>query len=253
MRGRSRAIWVAIIMLAGCGDRTTTAPPTAQPYAGLTVRIGGTPEMLVTALQAQRGEWESHQGATVTLVTRADAQSDIIAFRGDALGDLMANGQLAHLPRDLVRPPIPLESGLDAVNAAAAAADDRLKWNDLLKGYQDHVSRYGEGLRGLPVGGSVLVLVYRRDLFEKPEHRDRINELGLKPEPPRTYEQLDTLVKIAHGRDWDGDHEPDFGIAAALGDDPEGVADAVYLARAAAVALHPDQFEFLFDDETMEP
>jgi multiple sugar transport system substrate-binding protein len=46
---------------------------------------------------------------------------------------------------------------------------------------------------------------------------------------------------------------PDYGLAVALGDDPEGVADAAYLARAAASGQHRDQYSFLFETESMTP
>ena len=41
--------------------------------------------------------------------------------------------------------------------------------------------------------------------------------------------------------------------ALAWGADPEGVGDSIFLARAAAAALHPDQYAFLLDSETTEP
>jgi multiple sugar transport system substrate-binding protein len=38
-----------------------------------------------------------------------------------------------------------------------------------------------------------------------------------------------------------------------LGPDAEGVGDATFLARAASLGQHPDQYSFLFDSETMSP
>src|SRR5207244_579652 len=46
---------------------------------------------------------------------------------------------------------------------------------------------------------------------------------------------------------------PEAGIALALGPDAEGLAGTTFLALAAALGQHRDQYSFLFDHETMEP
>ena len=101
---------------------------------------------------------------------------------------------------------------------------------------------YGDKRIAFPLGGSALVLVYRRDVFEKE-----------KLTPPKTWEQLDTLAKSFHGRDWNGDGTPDEGIALVTAEDNERVGVSTFLARAAALGQHPDQFSFIFDDDTMAP
>src|SRR5262249_1888276 len=45
----------------------------------------------------------------------------------------------------------------------------------------------------------------------------------------------------------------DFGISVVLGDDPEGLGNATFLARAASLGQHPDQYSFLFDSEKLTP
>ncbi len=72
-------------------------------------------------------------------------------------------------------------------------------------------------------------------------------EKGLKLQPPRTWEELDALARFFQGRDWDGDGQPGHGIALVLGDDAEGLGNATFLARAASLGQHPDQFSFVFD------
>src|SRR5262249_12867673 len=85
------------------------------------------------------------------------------------------------------------------------------------------------------------------------ENRAAAGEKGIELEPPKTWEQLDALARFFRGRDWDGDGKPDHGISMVLGADAEGLGDATFLARAAAVGQHPDQFSFLFDSEKMGP
>jgi multiple sugar transport system substrate-binding protein len=72
-------------------------------------------------------------------------------------------------------------------------------------------------------------------------------------ELPGTWEQLDALARFFQGRDWDGDRNPDHGIALVLGPDPERVGDATFLSRAASLGQHPDHFSFLFDSEKLTP
>ncbi len=105
----------------------------------------------------------------------------------------------------------------------------------------------------LPYGGSALVLVYRRDALEREANRTAAAEKGLRLEPPKTWDQLDALARFFQGRDWDGDGRPDFGICLVLGGDPEGLGDGTFLARAAGLGQHPDQYSFLFDSEKLSP
>jgi multiple sugar transport system substrate-binding protein len=124
---------------------------------------------------------------------------------------------------------------------------------DLAPAYRDQISKYGTDRLALPLGGSALVLVYRRDAFARQANLDAASAAGIKLEPPATWRQFDALVKFLHGRDWNGDGKPDHGIAVALGKDAEGVGDAIVLARSASLGQHRDQYSFLFDADTMAP
>ena len=81
----------------------------------------------------------------------------------------------------------------------------------------------------------------------------RPNRRGLPSSPPATWEQLDSLAKFFHGRDWSGDGKPDLGIALALGAGTDGLGDATFLARSASLGQHRDHYSFLFDSDTMAP
>ena len=125
---------------------------------------------------------------------------------------------------------------------------------DITPAFRDDVSKYGPERVALPYGGSALVLVYRRDAFERVPNREAARQAGLSLEqPPATWPQLDDLAKFFQGRDWDGDGAPDHGIALAMGADNEGVGNAIFLARAASLGLHRDQYSFLFDADNMSP
>ncbi len=253
---------IGLLAVVGCGTRGTDRP--AQPFRDVTIRLGiadsnapagspATATSLLLPLAAQRGEWEVAQKAHVAVVSdpATAATADVLAFRADRLGDLMDAGALFALPDTAVLPtasPTP-----STARPASPPAEDPLAFADILPAFRDQIGRYGPNLMALPLGGSALVLVYHRDLFERPELRRAAEEAGLKLEPPATYTQLDALARFFQGRAWGENGQPGAGIALALGADDDGVADALFLARAASLGLHPDQFGYLFDEETMEP
>jgi multiple sugar transport system substrate-binding protein len=245
----------------GCGPRDEAPAPAARSFEGVTVALavaapdGYDATGLVAALNAQRGEWEANRKGRVALAPQplappeAGRNADVLAFRADLLGDLIDAGALALIPDEAVKPPD--VAGAEASPSEAPA--DPLAFAEILPAFRDQVIRWGEDVMALPVGGSGLVLAYRRDAFEREENQQAATAAGLALEPPKTYAQLDALAKFFHGRDWDGDGADDAGIALALGEDAEGVADAIFLARSAALGKHPDHYSFLFDDDTMEP
>ena len=246
--------------LPGCDRGKITQPEApSRPFAGAKIAVAavGDPAILKTVIP-QRGEWQRDAGGRGR-DPRGCARAE--GRRRD--------GRRPDLPR---RPPgrpgrprgarRPARFRLATAagrarrggrNPPDAAAADPFAFDDVLPAFRDQVTRYGEPRMALPYGGSALVLAYRRDAFAGEANLRAAAEAGLKLEPPTTWEQLDALAKFFQGRDWDGDGSPDSGLALALGPDAEGLGEAVLLARAAGEGLHPDQFSFLFDADTMAP
>ena len=83
--------------------------------------------------------------------------------------------------------------------------DDPFKYMDIAPAYREEVTLYGKDRMALPCGGSALVLIYRRDAFERKENIAAAKEKGLKLEAPTTWVELDALSHFFQGRDWDGD------------------------------------------------
>jgi multiple sugar transport system substrate-binding protein len=250
------AAW-GIVGCGGGGGSGATAPKAAEPaFKGVTIEVAAVAEpKLLDLVGAQRGEWQGSRGGDVRLregaVAAPEARSaDVVLFPADRLGDLVDAGALAVLPEALVRPPArpPGES-----SESSGPPPDPFAFDDLVAACRDEVTKYGDERMALPLGGSTLVLAFRRDALSREANRDAAKAAGINLEPPRTWERLDALAKFFHGRDWDGDGQADSGIALPWGSDKEGVGDAAFLARAAALALRPDVFSFAFDAETMEP
>ena len=267
-QGRAVALVLLTVSLGGCSSGRTAPNASAAPAAPfegvkLVVAAVGDPAILAT-VTPQRGEWMASRGGEVAVLDKAAEPSaggiDIFLFPGERLGDLVDAGALAILPEAAVQPPPRPEGepgGASEDRAApeesSADHDDPLRFGDVLPAYRDQVSKYGVARMALPYGGSALVLAYTRAAFEGEANRDAARQAGVKLEPPATWGEFDTLARVFQGRDWDGDGTPDFGIALALGPDPEGVGDATFLARAASLGQHRDQYSFLFDADTMTP
>ncbi len=262
---REGVIGLTLLGLAGCQGGDDSAPDHSQGFRGLTLTVAavGDPEIL-ESVRVQSGEWEREYGATIEIrpepVPPDDARSaDVLIFPGDRLGELIDAQALAPLDESAVRRTRTLPIGQQSstlpedMPPGPAVRRDPLDFADVIQVFREQVSQYGDDRIGLPLGSSVLVLAFRRDAFESEANRQAADSTGLKLEPPTTWEQLDALARFFHGRDWDGDGEPGSGIALALGDDPEGVGDAIFLARAASLGQAPDRYEFLFDAETMAP
>ena len=97
------------------------------------------------------------------------------------------------------------------------------------------------------------MLAYRRNAFESEPAKKAAKDAGINLASPTSWEDLDALAKFFQGRDWTGDGKPDFGLVTALGDDPEGIGEDVFLARSASLGQHPDHYSLLFDPDTMDP
>jgi multiple sugar transport system substrate-binding protein len=242
------------------------APP--QPFRGLTVTVGAVgygDRAILETVAAQRGEWAASQGARVLIRGPVDPGSlhgiDVLVFAGDRLGDLVEAGALAVLPEALVLPPaqkesdeaaaLPAEPGLGDVGRDADP--DSLRFNDIAPVFRNQVAKYGNDRMAFPFGGTALVLVYDRAAFDRPANRAAAENESLALRLPRTWAQLDALAKFFEGRDWDGDGAADHGIVLAMGADTEFLGDAIFLARAASLGQHRDQYSFLFNADTMAP
>ena len=252
------------LWLAGCHRDRGASGPATPPFRGLTVTVAAVDDpALLKTVAPQRGDWERTREGTVALrdgavePKSAASRADVLIFPASRLGDLVDAGALVPLPDSVVlpAPPKPDQEGDESAEPQGPAppAADPLNFEDVLPAFREQVTRYGRDRLALPLGGSALVLVYRRDALSSEANRAAAADAKLALEPPKTWEEFDRLARFLHGRDWDGDGAPESALAVALGPDPEGLGEAILLARAAGPGLHPDQFSFLFDADTMGP
>jgi multiple sugar transport system substrate-binding protein len=251
--------------LGGCSLGTSkTKTASAPPFQGVKLVVGAVGDTaILPVVAAQRGEWQATKGGAITVRQEAVEPSrtegiDVFLFPGDRLGGLVDHQALAVLPESVVQP-APPETEEEATGTSASrreektAPADPLQFGDVAMAYRDQVTKYGSDRMALPIGGSALVLVMNRSAFEREANRESAQKEGLTLEPPTTWEEFDQLARFFQGRDWNGDGTPDFGVALAPGQDPEGLGEATFLARAASLGQHRDQYSFLFDADSMVP
>ncbi len=236
---------VGLIVGGGCStsEQATTANPPPN-FSGIELTVAAFEDgSLIPAINAQRGEWGAIRKTKANIKPEAVTASslegvDVIVFPGDRLGELMDIGALVTLPESLVRPALPteLQTKLDP-NANPTLPDDPLKFADVLPGFKDQVSKYGSDRMALPLGTTGLVLAMNQTILE----RAKVDLKG-----PKSWKELDALAKLLHSGET-------AGIAVVLGADTEGMGDALFLARAASLGQHKDQFSFLFDADSMTP
>ncbi|MEO6811598.1 MAG: extracellular solute-binding protein [Isosphaeraceae bacterium] len=254
-KGAGLLLLTAALGHLGCGPWSgTTAPGTAErPFQGERITIAAVGDAsLAKIVIPLLGEWQESRRAEAAVNAKAveplaARETDVLLFSADRLGDLVDAQALAVLPESVVRPPASKND--DEANAETAPPDP-LAFRDVVESYRDEVTRYGEDRMALPLGGSALVLVYRRDAFEREANRQAAKQAGLTLEPPTTWEGLDALARFFHGRDWNGKGHEGAGIALTF---QEGAGNDIFLARSAALGLRTDQYSFLFDAETMTP
>lgn len=258
--GKSIALsCLACLTFAACGPRE--AKDAGPPYAGIELAIAavGDPAILEAA-RVQSGDWGRQSGARLSFRTDPVAPTEatdasVLIFPGTQLGALVDAKALAVIPESEVQASghLPLaQTPADDAELDQAARPDPLDFPDVAQPYREQASKYGDDRFGLPIGGSALVLVYRREPFGSPEIGRLAKEAGIALEPPKTWEAFDALATLLGGRDWDSDGDQDHGVALPLGPDPDGLGHEIFLARAAALGQPADQYSLLFDATTMK-
>lgn len=243
------------VTLAGC---TSPPPPPPGPptYRGVALRLGVLGD--VPALRSARAlanDWAAVHECEVAAGDGAGG-ADVLIFPAAKLGDLVDSGTLRALPESLFRRKVAEGEVTTPAEGESAAPEGEEAWSPdaFPEVLAARAGRYGEDLMALPYATSALVLAYRRDAFEKPELQQAAQEAGVKLGPPATWEELDALARFLNEKDWAGNGRPGAGLAVPLAEDArERLGEAIFIARAASLGQHPDQYSFLFDYDSMEP
>jgi len=172
-------------------------PAQAQDYSGVTVEILTRPGPVIAQRLVERGEeFTEMTGADIRVneVPFAELFQKILTDWATGTNSIdvgvFASGWATELvDADLVEP-------LDAY----IARDDKIDIDDIAPYFREYNQKIGGETYLITVDGDFQMLYYRRDILD---------EMGLNP--PRTWAEYMEVAGAMHGKDLNGDGEPDFG------------------------------------------
>jgi multiple sugar transport system substrate-binding protein len=174
-----------------------TPTPEAKPFEGVEINLlTFTGPQIAEPLQRRSPDFEALTGAKINLVVVPFNQlyQQILTDMASGTNDFDA---FVFAPQWMVDYIIPgyLEDLTEHV-----AADADIEWNDIAPFFRDFSATYNGRVYTIPLDGDYHMGYYRTDLLE---------EAGL--EPPRTWDDYLAIARFFHGKDLNGDGEPDYG------------------------------------------
>ncbi len=174
-----------------------TPTPEAKPYEGLEVNIlTFTGPQIAEPLQRRGPDFTALTGAkiNVIIVPFSDLYQKILT---DAATGTNAFDAWVFAPQwmaDYITPGY-MEDLTDRIKA-----DQAIQWDDIAPFFRNFSAMYNGRTYTIPLDGDFHMVYYRTDLLEQE---------GMKP--PETWEDYLTIAAFFHGKDLNGDGDPDYG------------------------------------------
>ena len=174
-----------------------TAAPEAKPYEGVELNIlTFTGPQIAEPLQRRGPDFEALTGAKVNviIVPFADLYSQILTDAGTGTNSYDAWVFAPQWMVDYVTPGY-IQDLTEWVNN-----DPSIQWDDIAPFFRDFSATFGGKIYTIPLDGDFHMVYYRTDLLQ---------EAGLNP--PETWDDYLAIAKEFHGKDLNGDGDPDYG------------------------------------------
>ncbi|MFQ5972857.1 MAG: ABC transporter substrate-binding protein [Alphaproteobacteria bacterium] len=166
-------------------------------HEGITVNLLTRPGPVIAGRLAQRGEeFKEMTGATINVaeVPFADLFQKLLTDWATGTNSIdvgvFASGWAVEL----------VDAGLLADLSDFVANDKAIALDDIAPYFREFNQKINGKTYLITIDGDFQMVYYRADVLD---------ELGLQP--PRTWDEYLSVAKAAHGRDLNGDGEPDFG------------------------------------------
>jgi len=215
-----------------------TAVPEAKPYEGVEINVlTFTGPQIAEPLQRRGPDFEALTGAkvNVVIVPFSDLYQKILT---DAATGTNAFDAWVFAPQWMVDYIVP---GYIEDLTGHVANDPDLEWEDVAPFFRDFSATYQGNIFTIPLDGDFHMVYYRTDLLE---------EAGL--EPPRTWDDYLEIAKFFHGKDLNGDGDPDYGSCISKARAQQSFWWITSIAAPFIQSQGTSQGTF-FDTETMEP
>ena len=224
--------------LAATGIALSGAQAPAQDFSGVTVNILTRPGPVIAGRMAERGvEFEKMTGAEIRVdeVPFAELFQKVLTDWATGTNSIdvgvFASGWAVELAdADLLEDLTPY-----------VEKDDKINIDDIAPYFREFNQKIGGKVKLITIDGDFQMAYYRTDVFE--EH-------GLKP--PRTWAEYMANAKAVHGKDFNGDGEPDFGSCLFKKRNAQSYFAIMSIAAAYVQTKGTGQGIF-FDPETMKP
>ncbi|MEJ2554669.1 MAG: extracellular solute-binding protein [Anaerolineae bacterium] len=215
-----------------------TPTPEAKPYEGLEVNIlTFTGPQIAEPLQRRGPDFTALTGAkiNVTIVPFADLYQKILT---DAATETNAFDAWVFAPQwmaDYITPGY-MEDLTDRVKA-----DQAIQWDDIAPFFRNFSAMYNGRIYTIPLDGDFHMVYYRTDLLEQE---------GMQP--PATWEDYLKIAAFFHGKDLNGDGDPDYGSCISKARGTQGWQFVWSFVTPYVQTQGTSQGAF-FDTETMKP
>ncbi len=215
-----------------------TPTPEAKPYEGLEVNIlTFTGPQIAEPLQRRGPDFTALTGAkiNVTIVPFADLYQKILT---DAATGTNAFDAWVFAPQWMVDYIMPgyMEDLTDRVKA-----DQAIQWDDIAPFFRNFSAMYNGRIYTIPLDGDFHMVYYRTDLLEQE---------GMQP--PATWEDYLNIAAFFHGKDLNGDGDPDYGSCISKARGTQGWQFVWSFVTPYVQTQGTSQGAF-FDTETMKP
>jgi multiple sugar transport system substrate-binding protein len=215
-----------------------TPTPEAKPYEGLEVNIlTFTGPQIAEPLQRRGPDFTALTGAkiNVTIVPFADLYQKILT---DAATGTNAFDAWVFAPQWMVDYITPgyMEDLTDRIKA-----DQAIQWDDIAPFFRNFSAMYNGRIYTVPLDGDFHMVYYRTDLLEQE---------GMKP--PETWEDYLKIAAFFHGKDLNGDGDPDYGSCISKARGTQGWQFVWSFVTPYVQTQGTSQGAF-FDTETMKP
>ncbi len=173
------------------------AVPQEQDFSGVEVNlVTFTGPQIAEPLQRRAPDFEALTGAKVNVVTVpfSDLYQKILTDVATGTNSFDAFVFAPQWMVDFIEPGY-LEDLTPRVEA-----DEAIQWDDIAAFFREFSSQYKGRIYTIPLDGDFEMVYYRRSALE---------EAGL--EPPQTWDDYLAIAEALHGKDLNGDGEPDYG------------------------------------------
>ncbi len=226
IRNLKRSLFLCLTLLVvGCSGETKSTKSDQPAFAGVSVEVSVVgDENIAAVLQQLQGEWKAQTGADLTVNSISEEEF---------LSQNEMGSSVAIIPPYLVG--IAQQRGWLAPLEESVRNNGQLNWRDIFPNLQTYEASWNRQAMGIPLGAPRFLLAYRADLLRQIGHE----------QPPQTWTEYYAVAsELANS-------EAGLKIAS-LEPSSEDWLALVFLAKAAALAKHPDYFSTAFNRDTMD-